>query len=329
MRMEDWRQVPASLIEPLYDAEARRWRLALDWDLLPLLDTIERARRAGSLPGIVLRGPGQSIHGWTYFVVQDGLVQIGSLLARTSDGIRLLLDGILRSPDASSAREIMFFGFPEGTGCESALARRRFDVTRYWYLRRPLEAATRPAADLTTALRRLCDADGPDAVRLLARAYQGQPAARCFAPNGRIDEWAHYFAHLTKGNALGTLVPDATLVAAGPSRQPMGLAITTAVGPSTLHLAQLVVDPSLHRRGLGGQLLDAAMSWGTANGQRLITLLVNDHHRAALELYASRQFLPAGSFLYGRRAMLRKRFDQVPAVPPRGRAEAPAPEAGL
>jgi ribosomal protein S18 acetylase RimI-like enzyme len=317
MRVEDWRGLPAGLVEPLYDAEARRWRLALEWDTQATLATVERARVAGTLPGLVIRGPGQSIVGWTYFVVLNGLVQVGSLLARSSDGIRLLLDAVLKSPEAVHARDVMFFGFPESQACESALARRRFDVTRYWYLRRSLHRdAARAVQTPGATLRPLHDHDGPEAVRLLARGYAGQEAARCFAPNERIDEWAQYFAQMTRGAALGTLVPEATLLAEGPEGRTMGLAVTTAIGPGTLHLAQLVVDPATQGQGIGGGLIDAAMAWGATNGQRLMTLLVNDDHQAARRLYASRGFLPTGYFLYARRAMLRRSF---PLTAPRGR----------
>lgn len=312
MRVEDWRTMPASLIAPLYEAERARWRLALDWDVQATLESVEEARVAGRLPGLVLRGPGQAVVGWTYFVVQDGIVQIGSLLARSSDGLRLLLDGILKSPDASVAREVMCFAFPEGAACESALTRRRFDVTRYWYLRRALDGSTcRPARTLDAVVRPLHDGDGPDAVRLLARGYAGQAAARCFAPHDRIEEWAHYFAQLMRGAALGRMVPDASLVLPGPGGRPAGLAITTAIGPTTLHLAQLVVDPSRQRQGTGARLLDEAMARGGRHGHRLMTLLVSDDHQVARHLYASRGFLPTGYFLYARRATLRRSFPVV------------------
>ena len=312
MRVEDWRQLPESLFDPLYEAEAQRWRVALNWDTRPTLQIVERARRAGTLPGYVLRGPGHSIIGWTYFVVQNGVVQLGSLLARSSDGLRMLLDGVLKSPEASVAREVMCFAFPDSSACESALARRRFDVTRYWYLRRALDpSALRAESAERIPLRALRDEDGPDVVRLLARAYDGHSASRCFAPNGGLDEWAHYFAQLTRGAALGALEPDASLVAEGPGARPVGLALTTTISPSTLHLAQLAVEPGLQQQGVGARLLDAAMRRGVTHGHRLMTLLVSNDQAVARGLYASRGFLPTGYFLYARRAMLRRSFPML------------------
>ncbi len=321
MRVEDWRHLPPALVAPLYEAEMLRWRLSLDWDLSPTVEQLERARAAGSLPGYVLRGPGQSIVGWTYFVVQDGSLQIGSLLARSSDGLRQLLDAVLKSPEAGVARDVMLFAFPEGEACASALVRRRFDVTRYWYLRRSLDlqlgAAAADAVDVT--LRPVTPGDGPDAVRLLARAYDGQESARCFAPTGRIEEWARYFAQMTRGNALGQFEREASLVAHGTGGRLHAVSVATAVSASTLHLAQLAVDPDVQGRGLGGQVLDAAIQWGQANGRRLMTLLVNDDNKAARALYDSRGFLPTGYFLYARRAALRRTF---PLAAPVGTAVA-------
>src|SRR5690606_23133365 len=189
--------------------------------------------------------------------------------ARSSDGLRQRLDAVLKSPEAGVARDVMLFAFPEGEACASALVRRRFDVTRYWYLRRSLDlqlgAAAADAVDVT--LRPVTPGDGPDAVRLLARAYDGQESARCFAPTGRIEEWARYFAQMTRGNALGQFEREASLVAHGTGGRLHAVSVATAVSASTLHLAQLAVDPDVQGRGLGGQVLDAAIQWGQANGR--------------------------------------------------------------
>src|SRR5690606_3922360 len=91
-----------------------------------------------------------------------------------------------------------------------------------------------------------------------------------------------------------------------------GLVVTTTIAPGTLHLAQLVVDPSTQGQGLGGQLIDTAMAWGATHQQRLMTLLVNDTHDVARRLYTSRGFLPTGYFLYARRAMLRRTLPLTP-----------------
>src|SRR5690606_29977195 len=167
-------------------------------------------------------------------------------------------------------------------------------------------------ADVT--LRPVAAGDGPDAVRLLARAYAGQESARCFAPTGRMEEWARYFAHMTRGNALGRFEHEASLVAPGPGGRLQAVAVSTAISDATLHLAQLAVDPDAQGHGLGGRVLDATIRWGQANGRRLMTLLVNDDNKVARALYDSRGFLPTGYFLCARRAALRRTFPLAPPV---------------
>jgi len=305
MRLDDWRNLPAGAMQPVYEAERGRWLNGLQWDLAPSLQVLERARTEGTLAGLVVRGPGQSVVGWTYFLVQQGVLQVGALQARTADGVRLLLDAIFKAPETSLAHEVLLFVYPDSPACESALQRRRFAVTRYWYLRRALERSARVPAD--PALRPLRDGDGPDLVRLFARAYAGVPGARCFAPHGHLDEWAHYLGQLTRGSALGQFLPDASLVVpGGRPGQLSGAAVVTGLSPHTLHLAQLVVDPLARRQRLASRMLDAMLSWGITHDRAVATLLVSEDNANARALYDARGFVPIGYFLHAERPLGRR-----------------------
>lgn len=305
MRIDDWRNLPAGAMTPVYEVERARWGNGLQWDHDPALQILERARAEGTLPGLVVRGPGQSVVGWTYFLVQQGVLQIGALQARTADGVRLLLDAIFKTPEASLAQQVLLFVYPDSPACESALQRRRFDVTRYWYLRRALERSCSVEPD--PSLRPFSDRDGPDLVRLFARAYAGEPGARCFAPNGRLDEWAQYLGQLTRGAALGQFVAEASLVmpGVGPSHL-AGASIVTALSDRTIHLAQLVVDPVARRRHLASRLLDATLSWGLAHDRAVATLLVSEHNAHARALYDARGFVQTSYFLHAERRLGRR-----------------------
>ena len=305
MRIDDWRNLPAGAMTPVYEAERARWANGLQWDLGPSLEALERARGEGTLPGLVVRGPGQSVVGLSYFLVQKGVLQIGALQARTADGVRLLLDAIFKTPEASLAQQVLLFAYPDSPACESALQRRRFDVTRYWYLRRSLDRACATAPD--PSLRPMRDSDGPDLVRLFARSYAGDPGARCFAPHGRLDEWAQYLGQLTRGVALGQFLPEASLVmpGTGPSHL-VGASVVTALSDRTIHLAQLVVDPSARRRHLASRMLDAVLSWGHAHDRAAATLLVSERNAHARALYDARGFVPIGYFLHAERPLGRR-----------------------
>ena len=305
MRLDDWRNLPAAALQSVYEAERVRWSTSLQWDLAPSLATIEQARAAGTLPGLVIRGPGQSVVGWTYFLVQHGVLQVGALHARTADGVRLLLDAIFKTPEASLAHEVLLFVYPDSPACESALQRRRFTVSRYWYLRRMLDrSCVRP---VSPGLRPLRDDDGPDVVRLFARAYQGVPGARCFAPHGRLDEWAQYLGQLTRGAALGQFIAEASMVAPEQGSGSLaGASVVTALGPGTLHLAQIAVDPRNRRQQLASRMLDSVLGWGVAHGRAVATLLVNETNPAARALYDARGFVPTGYFLHAERPLGRR-----------------------
>lgn len=305
MRIDDWRNLPAAAMEPVYEAERARWATGLQWDLDASLSLIESARVAGTLPGLVIRGPGQSVVGWTYFLVQQRVLQVGALQARSADGVRLLLDAIFKAPEASLAGEILLFVYPDSPACESALQRRRFDVTRYWYLRRALDRTCARSVD--AGLRPLRDADGPDLVRLFSRAYAGEAGARCFAPHGRLDEWARYLSQLTHGSAIGAYEHGASLsLPGGRPGTMLGASIVTSIAERTLHLAQLVVDPDARRQGTARCLLDAMLAWGQANERAAATLLVHEANARARALYDSRGFVPIGYFLHAERPITRR-----------------------
>ena len=307
MRLDDWRNLPASAMRPVYEAERTRWANGLQWDLEPSLQILEHARAEGTLPGLVVRGPGHSVVGWTYFLVQHGVLQIGALQARTADGVRLLLDAIFKAPEASLAHEVLLFAYPDSPACESALQRRRFAVTRYWYLRRMLDRSCVQSVPMGRGLRPLQEADGPDVVRLFSRAYAGVAGARCFAPHGRLEEWAQYLGQLTRGAALGQFVADASMVTPGVRAGTLaGASIVTALAPSTLHLAQIVVDPLARRQRLASRMLDAMLTWGVEHERSVATLLVSEDNTAARALYDARGFVPTGYFLHAERPLGRR-----------------------
>lgn len=68
-------------------------------------------------------------------------------------------------------------------------------------------------------------------------------------------------------------------------------------GVKRRHVATLwsaIVAPDYQRRGIGGKLLDAAISHGRAIGCRQITLTVTANNAGARRLYISRGFEPFG-----------------------------------
>jgi ribosomal protein S18 acetylase RimI-like enzyme len=305
MTVTDWRDAPADVVAPLLAAERRRWSQHLWWDLGPSLAVVERARASGELPGLIVFGSDGQPSGWTFYLLSHGLLQIGALNASTASALRLLLDRIFVSPEAHISQGLSCFLFPMSDSVGSALTRQHFALESQRYLVRPLREAaplpdTQAPLDLLS-LRPFAADDAAAAVRLLARAYAGEPSARCFAPHARLDEWAHYFGQLLSGPGCGGLVPEATLVAVANDGALRGLIVTTLVAPGTAHIAQVVVDHTARRTGLAAALVQAAGTAARGLGARRLTLLVSESNAPARALYERLGFSEVSRFLYGQR----------------------------
>src|ERR1019366_9686487 len=81
MKPLDWRFLTPGEAAGLLDAEAARWLWALHWDTRVSHKRIESARRAGTLPGLVVRDEHGAVRGWTFFLIHDGVLQIGAFVA--------------------------------------------------------------------------------------------------------------------------------------------------------------------------------------------------------------------------------------------------------
>ncbi|MFI5179427.1 MAG: hypothetical protein ACHQO8_12730, partial [Vicinamibacterales bacterium] len=145
----DWRATSPSELMPLLAAEVSRWRTTLDWDASATWALVERARRLGTLPGFIVRGPDGDLRGWTYYLLHHGSLQIGAVSALADEDTEALIDAVLASPESAVADDVTLFAFASAPGVEAHLGRRGFLVERYRYLRRPIDADRTPATNVT------------------------------------------------------------------------------------------------------------------------------------------------------------------------------------
>jgi len=302
---EDWRDADAVTIEALYAAERARWQEDLAWDSGLAWATVEAGRQRGTVCGWILRDGAGRVHGWTYYLLFEGELQIGALTAERAVDIRDLLDHVIDSPEASLASTISCFVYPAQPSLLSALRRRRFSVRQSRYLTRTItEADSAPSVVTPPAvrLRSYRAADLFPAVRLMSGAYEGSSGAVCFAPHGRLDEWVKYTRQLIEAQPCGRFLPDASFAAEdADSGRLLGLVLTTAVSPGVAHIAQLVVDHRSARRGVGRTLLSRAFGVAQATGHSAVTLMVDEGNVAAGALYASLGFTQTSAFVSARR----------------------------
>jgi len=282
----------------VYVAEAARWRQTLDWDTTSLWPVLERARAAGEMVGLVLRGPGRGIVGWSYAALRDGEFHCGAFAAPNAAATALLVDALLALPEARAAWRIVCFAFADAPDLSGVLAARGFQIDPHEYLSRPLALvppARRPG--------RSWDVRDLDATADLLRAsYPVVDPARPFAPHGQSSEWRRYVSDLVFGHGCGRFRPSLSIAVPGAAGALDAVAIVTDLGAGSAHLAQLAVRPGLRGSGLGADLLAGLVSSGAAAGFSRLTLLVGAGNTAARRLYARAGFDARAGFVAATRA---------------------------
>jgi ribosomal protein S18 acetylase RimI-like enzyme len=288
----DWRDAPSEDVVPLVEAEAKAWLRSLHWDVADAWHVIEPARLAGQLPGAIVLDDRGRPSGWTAYLRHGASVQVMAVVACSEAATRALLDQIMTSPEAESSA-ICIVCVREGSpGLIPALGEHGFAVEPYRYLVAPLDRFS-PGDE---SFDPWPDSD-EDVARLFARAYEGDEAVRAFAPTGALPEWIEYVAQLRKGPGCGWYQGDLCFAWRDPATGEPGAAIlVTHLGPGTVHIAQLAVDPAVRRRGLARRLVRTALGRATGRFERA-TLLVSAANRAGGALYESFGFEETARFI--------------------------------
>ena len=296
MRIRDWRYADTPAVEALYEVERRQWLADLGWDTGEAWPEIEGARTTGRLPGLLAVDDRGSICGWTYFLIDDRVAQVGSLVGESAEATRALIDSVLVRAQGH-AESVTCFSYTKAPGLEAALVSHGFEITRYHYLSRtsnPLDPFRPDGAD---AWR---DGDEQPAAELLRAAYGSN--GRFFAAHGLPREWQRYVHNLVAYPGCGRFDTTATRVLREDGRM-TALVMMTALGPGVAHIAQVAVHPDRRGQGLAGKLLERALAMAHATGRARATLLVEDGAAAARTLYARLGFRPCGTFIAARRPL--------------------------
>jgi ribosomal protein S18 acetylase RimI-like enzyme len=296
VRIRDWRYAETPALEALYEAERRQWLNDLGWDTAEAWSEIEGARTAGRLPGLLAVDDRGSICGWTYFLIDDRIAQVGSLVGESAEATRALIDSVLVRA-SGHAECVTCFSYAKAPGLEAALTAHGFEITRYHYLSRTANPLDPFRPDGAEAWR---DGDEKAAADLLRAAYGSN--GRFFAAHGLPREWHRYVHNLVAYPGCGRFDATATRVLRE-DRRLTAAVMMTALGPGVAHVAQVAVHPDRRGQGLAGKLLDRALAMAHAAGRSRATLLVEDGAAAARTLYAGRGFRPCATFIAARRAL--------------------------
>jgi ribosomal protein S18 acetylase RimI-like enzyme len=302
----DWRLLTAKEAADLHEIEVARWLSTLHWDTRPSVARIESARLIGALPGLAARDEQGALHGWTFYLIHEGVLQIGGFVADSALATTTLLDAIVCAPEAAAASAMMLFAFSAAPDLAEQLIARRFAVEHYRYLAVDL---TDPVSDSRASMS-IDPGRAPlsapvawqpghgDAVAALLRRAYASDSARPFARGGTPREWLEYVTQLVTMNACGSFFPEASFVVPADSPGDLdGATLMTRLSADTAHLAQIGVAPEVRGRRVARRLLAASLDAARAAGFARATLLVSERNAAANRLYESMRFEEVASFV--------------------------------
>ena len=291
LHLADWRDSGAEFAE-VWHGLSRRWAERLRWDSTATWVTVEAQRRSRALPGLVLLDD-RRIAGWAFFVIHRDTLQIGGFEAESAAGTGLLLDALLDfGHPAAAPSGVMAFTFSKAPDLVAAMRTRGFDVDEYLYLVRDLQGGFEPPPD--PAWERSFIVQVPE---FLAGAYGPATLTRPFARHDQVEEWREYIGQLIGTDACGRF--DARLSAArvDDSGRLCGAVLATSIGPGSLHIAQVAVDPSSRGRGLAASMIDEVLRRAAAERYTSVSLLVGEANADARRLYSRLGFREVERFV--------------------------------
>ena len=312
MILRDWREADPAAVHACYERERQHWLDGLSWDTTWTWATVEQARFARGLPGFLAIDGAGRVEGWTFYVVDDGILHIGGLVADSDAATRSLLDGVLHGSGQTGAEATACFVLDRAAGLGAALEQHGFTVERFHYLSLALDRSRglsppryEPSTDDShgaEASPLACgdawrDGDLQQVAALLGASYEAD-AGRHFAPTGN---WEKYTTGLVEQAGCGVFDTALTRVVRGDGGLRGGVLVTT-VSPTTAHIAQIAVHPDWRGRGLASRLLCEAAERSAAAGKTELTLLVGEQNEPARRLYAALGFTQKATFLAARRA---------------------------
>ena len=303
MILRDWREADPAAVHACYERERQHWLDGLSWDTTWTWATVEQARFARGLPGFLAIDGAGRVEGWTFYVVDDGVLHIGGLVADSDAATRSLLDGVLHGSQQTGAEATACFMLDRAEGLCTALEQHGFTVERFHYLSLALDpSGSRPEPEgqdghlLPDAWR---DGDLERVAALLQASY-APDAGRHFAPTGN---WEKYTTGLVEQAGCGVFDTTLTRVVRGDAGV-RGAVLVTTVSPSAAHIAQIAVHPDWRGRGFASHLLREAADRSARAGKTELTLLVSEQNEPAQRLYASLGFAQKATFLAARREEL-------------------------
>jgi len=303
-RIIDLRKIAAMDLLPVLEEEAAAWKSALDWDLRPATELVQRFVQMQALNGYALDYRGRIV-GYAYYVCEEGKGLIGDLYvlaaARTPEHenslIQATLDRLWSVPGIRRVEaQLLMLGPPVPRPMP-------YPAWFRGYPRKFLELPTRfvfrlaerPAGRI--AITPWTENRQDDSARLVAAAYRGHIDSEINdqyrAPAGA----RRFLANIVQYPGCGTFFAPASYAAIDPHNGGLcGMSLASLVASDVGHITQVCVAPSHRGMGLGYELLRRSLLALAAHRCRSVSLTVTTSNETASRLYERMGFIERREF---------------------------------
>ena len=283
-------------LRSLWDREARLWRERFDWDVSTAMSALERAVDRGGLVGKAIRCDGVTA-AYAYYVVEGDRGVISGLgvspAFRDSEIGRMMLHAILEDLYRRRVRRIetqfVCFDAPWLAECFEAEGFQTF-----WrdFLRRTVSRVHPDAGSSSRVVLLPWTAwNLSEMAALMERAHRGGADAEMNELYRSSSGCRLLLNNIVRQRGCGKALAEVSTVAREPSTDAAaGFAIVTEIAKGHGHLAQVAVDPTFQRQGVGRLLLRNTLDRLAAIGIRTLSLMVSRDNDRALRLYRALGF---------------------------------------
>jgi len=293
----DLSEVEPAQIQSLLEDEQRLWLERLHWDTSASCAHVRRAVGDRHLAGkAVLLG--SRVLAFGYYFAEERRSLVGGILVSRAPGdteageamTGALIEAAQSQPDVQRIEsQLISFGLD---WLPAAFRARGFQRHERLFLRRELSGLGPPPYRTSPFL---IDNWNPDQVDEAASTLELAHAHRV---DGEINELYRsregcrtLLQSIALNRGCGPVVRSASFVARHPQTGSLsGLVLTSEISAGHAHLAQVAVRPEAQGRGLGTELILAALANLAGEGFLSASLLVSQANERALSLYGSLGF---------------------------------------
>lgn len=293
LRLVDLRELRSDDIEPLLAGQAHRWLNKFHWDFTSTQNVIRRFLDGRNLHGYALAEAGR-LEGYCYFIQDGDKALLGDLYLQDPEsnpnGESLLLRRTLEAAALYPGVRRIEGQLLDLAGeiCGLQLFSRPIEIFDRLYMLRNglLEFPQQRPAVSGGRLRRWRESDLEGVSRLIAGAYVGHVDSLINDQYRSALGASRFVFNTIRHTGCGSFLPEASIVADRRFRSaPLGVCLCTQVAEDAGHVAQLCVDTTARRQGLGHALLDESMRALSRLGCDAVSLTVTASNEGAIRLY--------------------------------------------